>query len=130
MREAHGALGVFLDQSAEDNVYWIERSGRDEQQITLHAAPVDVAGKLRPLLFNGPKSLVLTSATLGVGDPKLGYFRGRVGAEKSRALSIGSPFDYSRQMRIQIYKSMPEPNTPKYAAVSYTHLTLPTILLV
>ncbi|MES2658399.1 MAG: helicase C-terminal domain-containing protein [Verrucomicrobiota bacterium] len=114
LREAHGSVGVFLDQSTDDSVYWVERSGRDEQQFSLHAAPVNVAEKLRPLLFNGKKSLVLTSATLGVGDPKLGYFRGRVGAEKARALCIGSPFDYQRQMKIRIYKSVPDPGTPRY----------------
>jgi ATP-dependent DNA helicase DinG len=114
LRETHGAIGVFLDQSENDNVYWIERSGRDEQQFSLHAAPVNVADRLRPLLFDGKKSIALTSATLGVGDPKLGYFRGRVGAEKARALCIGSPFDYQRQMKIRIYKSVPDPGTPKY----------------
>ena len=114
LREAHGAIGVFLDQATENSVYWIEKTGRDETQYSLHAAPVNVADRLRPLLFNERKSLVLTSATLGVGDPKLGYFRGRVGAEKARALSIGSPFDYQRQMRVRIYKSVPEPNTPRY----------------
>ena len=114
LREAHGAVGVFLDQGSDDSVYWVERSGRDEQQFSLHAAPVNVADKLRPLLFSGKKSLVMTSATLGVGDPKLGYFRGRVGAEKARALCIGSPFDYQRQMKIRIYKSVPDPGTPRY----------------
>lgn len=114
LREAHGSVGVFLDQAADESVYWVERSGRDEQQFSLHAAPVNVAEKLRPLLFSGKKSLVLTSATLGTGDPKLGYFRGRVGAEKARALCIGSPFDYQRQMRIRIYKSVPDPGTPRY----------------
>jgi ATP-dependent DNA helicase DinG len=114
LREAHGAVGVFLDQGSDDSVYWVERSGRDEQQFSLHAAPVNVAEKLRPLLFSGKKSLVMTSATLGVGDPKLGYFRGRVGAEKARALCIGSPFDYQRQMNIRIYKSVPDPGTPRY----------------
>ncbi|MEO5713842.1 MAG: helicase C-terminal domain-containing protein [Luteolibacter sp.] len=114
LRETHGAVGVFLDQGSEDSVYWVERSGRDETQYSLHGAPVNVADRLRPLLFSGKKSLVLTSATLGVGDPKLGYFRGRVGAEKARALCIGSPFDYQRQMRIRIYKSVPDPGTPKY----------------
>lgn len=114
LREAHGSVGVFLDQRAEDSVYWVERTGRDEHQFSLHAAPVNVADKLRPLLFSGKKSLVLTSATLGTGDPKLGYFRGRVGAEKARALCIGSPFDYQRQMRIRIYKSVPDPGTPRY----------------
>ena len=114
LREAHGAVGVFLDQATDDSVYWVEKSGRDEQQFSLHAAPVNVAEKLRPLLFGGRKSLVLTSATLGVGDPKLGYFRGRVGAESARALCIGSPFDYQRQMKIRIYKSVPDPGTPRY----------------
>lgn len=114
LREAHGSVGVFLDQRSDDSVYWVERSGRDETQYSLHAAPVNVADRLRPLLFSTKKSLVLTSATLGVGDPKLGYFRGRVGAEKARALCIGSPFDYQRQMRIRIYKSVPDPGTPKY----------------
>ena len=114
LRETHGSVGVFLDQASEDSVYWVERSGRDETQYSLHGAPVNVADRLRPLLFSGKKSLALTSATLGVGDPKLGYFRGRVGAEKARALCIGSPFDYQRQMRIRIYKSVPDPGTPRY----------------
>lgn len=114
LREAHGSIGAFLDQAQDDSVYWVEKSGRDEQQFSLHAAPVNVAEKLRPLLFNGRKSLVLTSATLGVGDPKLGYFRGRVGAENARALCIGSPFDYQRQMKIRIYKCVPDPGTPRY----------------
>jgi ATP-dependent DNA helicase DinG len=114
LREAHGSVGVFLDQKTDDSVYWVERSGRDEQQFSLHAAPVNVADQLRPLLFTGKKSLIMTSATLGVGDPQLGYFRRRVGAESARALCIGSPFDYERQMKIRIYKSVPDPGTPRY----------------
>jgi ATP-dependent DNA helicase DinG len=114
LREAHGAVSAFLDQRASDSVYWIERSGRDETQYSLHAAPVKVAERLRPLLFSGKKCLVMTSATLGVGDPKLTYFRSRVGAEAARAVSIGSPFDYTRQMKVKIYKSIPDPGTPRY----------------
>ncbi len=114
LREAHGAVAAFLDQAEDDSVYWVERGGRDETQYSLHAAPVNVADRLRPLLFGQGKSVVLTSATLGVGDPKLGYFRGRVGAENARALCIGSPFDYQKQMRVRIYKSVPDPGTPKY----------------
>jgi ATP-dependent DNA helicase DinG len=114
LREAHGSVAAFLDQTEDGNVYWVERGGRDETQYSLHAAPVKVADRLRPLLFGPGKSIVLTSATLGVGDPKLGYFRGRVGAENARALCIGSPFDYQKQMRVRIYKSVPDPGTPKY----------------
>lgn len=114
LRETHGAVSVFLEQSTDESVYWVERGGRDETQYSLHAAPVNVADRLRPLLFGSGNGLVLTSATLGVGDPHLGYFRGRVGAERARALCIGSPFDYQKQMRIRIYKSVPNPGTPRY----------------
>lgn len=114
LREAHGAVAVFLDQAQENSVYWVERGGREEPQFSMHAAPVNVAEKLRPLLFDKGKTVVLTSATLGVGDPGLGWFRGRVGAESAKALSIGSPFDFKRQMRVKIYKSIPDPGTPRY----------------
>ena len=115
LRETHGAVGEFLDQKDEECVYWVERSGREESQFSCHGAPVNVADRLRPLLFSGKKSVVMTSATLAVGDPELGYFRKRVGAEGARALCIGSPFDYSKQMKIRIQKVMPEPNSPGYA---------------
>ena len=114
LRETHGAIAAFLDHTEDDSVYWVERGGREETQYSLHAAPVNVADRLRPLLFGPGKGLVLTSATLGVGDPKLGYFRGRVGAENAKAVCIGSPFDYQKQMRVRIYKSVPDPGTPKY----------------
>lgn len=115
LREAHGAVATFLDQSAQDNVYWVERGGRDELSYSLHAAPVNVADKLRGLLFGEGKTAVLTSATLGTGDDTLAYFRKRVGGEHVRAMSIGSPFDYKRQMRIRIDRTVPEPGTPRYA---------------
>jgi ATP-dependent DNA helicase DinG len=114
LREAHGAIGCFLDQSGEDNVHWIERSGRDESLFSLHAAPIRVADKLRPLLFAPGKTCIMTSATLGVGDPQLGWFRGRVGADDVPALCIGSPFDFRKQMKIRIWKNMPEPSAPAY----------------
>jgi ATP-dependent DNA helicase DinG len=114
LRETHGAVGEFLDQKDEGCVYWVERSGREETQFSCHGAPVNVADRLRPLLFSGKKSCVMVSATLGVGDPELGYFRKRVGAEGARALSIGSPFDYRKQMKIRIQKTMPEPGAPGY----------------
>lgn len=117
LRDAAQTVAAFLDQQQEDSVYWVEKGGRDETQYSMHAAPIRVADRLRPLLFGPEKALVLTSATLGVGDPELGYFRRRVGAENARALCIGSPFDFQRQMRIRIDKSIPDPGTPKYEAM-------------
>lgn len=114
LRETQAEVAQFLDQRDEGCVYWVEKSGREDTQFSCHAAPVNVADRLRPLLFSGKKCMVMTSATLGVGDPELGYFRKRVGAETARALSIGSPFDYRKQMKVRIFKSIPDPNTPAY----------------
>jgi ATP-dependent DNA helicase DinG len=51
----------------------------------------------------------MTSATLAVGDD-LSWFRGRIGAEHCDELQVGSPFDYSRQMRVKIPANMPDPS--------------------
>jgi ATP-dependent DNA helicase DinG len=115
LHDTRDAVAAFLGQTEDDSVYWIERGGRDDTRLSLHAAPVNVADRLRPLLFGPGRAIVLTSATLGTGDPDLGYFRTRVGAEHADALCLGSPFDYRTQMRIRIHKSMPDPSSPQYA---------------
>jgi ATP-dependent DNA helicase DinG len=98
-------------------VYWIEKSGKSQSFLALHNAPIDVAACLRPLLFRTTQCSILTSATLAVAERRgvasggLGYFRNRVGAdgEEIRALQIGSPFDYERQMKLYITRKMPDP---------------------
>ena len=60
-------LGLFLSQRAEDNVYWVERAGRTQRNLSLNAAPVDVAAYLRHRLFGADTSVILTSATLSTG---------------------------------------------------------------
>ena len=114
LREAHGALRIFLDQEDRDCVYWVERGGAERASFSMHAAPVNVADRLRPLLFGREKTAILTSATLAVGDPELNYYRKRVGAEKVTSVQIGSPFDYQKQMRIFVVKSMPDPGAKGY----------------
>ena len=114
LREVHGSLALFLNQDDPESVYWVERGGREETALTLQSAPVNVADRLRPLLFAPGKTCVMTSATLGVGDPDLDYFRRRVGAEAAVSASIGSPFDYKNQMTIYVAKTMPDPGTPGY----------------
>ncbi len=112
--EVRGGLEEFLTQSRGGHVYWVERSGIDGRNLSLHAAPIDVSPLLRALFFSGQKTCVLTSATLGTGDSNLRYFRRRCGAEKVRAVEIGSPFDWENQMRIYLVRTLPDPNTPGY----------------
>lgn len=112
--EVRGGLEEFLMQSREDHVYWVERSGVDGRNLGLHAAPIDVSPLLRALFFSGQKTCVLTSATLGAGEPNLRYFRRRCGAEKVRAVQIGSPFDWENQMRLYLVRTLPDPNSAEF----------------
>ena len=42
------------------------------------------------------------------------YFLKRIGGESCTSLQVGSPFDYSKQMKIQIPKDLPPPNHAEY----------------
>ena len=114
LRAARSGVADFLALEDPGQVYWVEQYGRAEQFCTLRTAPVDLADALRRLLFREGACTVMTSATLSVGAPDLGYFRERVGAEEVPALQIGSPFDYERQMSLHLVEKMPEPKGSGY----------------
>lgn len=102
-------LTTFLKQSEPGHVYWAELEGRTHKQPVLYSAPVDVAHLLKGMLFDEVPSVVMTSATLAVGED-LSWFRKRIGAEHCDELQVGSPFDYGRQMRVKIPAGMPDPS--------------------
>jgi ATP-dependent DNA helicase DinG len=136
------AVATFLGQSVEDYVYWVERSGKAHQNLTLNAAPVRVADFLRRRLFEADTSVIMTSATLAVSsvasrpssgaestDPGrrtmdrnerrakpagLNYFVRRVGAETATALQVGSPFNFEQQMKLFVVRKMPDPREADY----------------
>src|SRR5256886_12489402 len=41
--EARTGIATFLEQSAREHVYWVERTGKTAQFLTLNAAPIDIA---------------------------------------------------------------------------------------
>jgi ATP-dependent DNA helicase DinG len=85
--ELREAVGTFLSQSAEEHVYWIERTGKAQKNLALNAAPIDVAGFLRHRLFGANTSVILTSATLGT---KVGQ-ASRLPGERAGASSGSRP---------------------------------------
>jgi len=137
--ELRAEVKAFLEQSASDHVYWVERSGKAHRQLALNAAPVDVAEFLRRRLFESDTSIIMTSATLAVSarvesreskaesqrklsslvprpsTSPLNYFAKRVGAEAATLLQVGTPFDYERQMKIFVAQKMPDPRETGYA---------------
>jgi ATP-dependent DNA helicase DinG len=131
-------VAEFLSQQAEDHVYWVERTGKAQQNLSLNAAPVDVGEYLRRRLFESDTSIIMTSATLSTSaekleaeksaEPKRGrlapkpaanvglnYFTRRIGAESATMLQVGTPFDYERQMKICVVQKMPDPRETGYA---------------
>ncbi len=139
LMELREAIATFLSQSADDYVYWVERTGKAQKNLALNAAPIDVAEFLRYRLFGTDTSVIMTSATLAtqnvMGDASsvtddapatstsrvtrhasraLDYFAKRVGGERAEKLQVGSPFDYERQMKIFVANKMPDPREAGY----------------
>ena len=120
--ELREELAMFLSQRAEGHVYWVERTGKTQRNLSLNAAPVDVAEYLRRRLFGSDTSVIMTSATLATrvvrnessASAGLNYFAQRVGAEAAVKLQVGSPFDYERQMNLFAVNKMPEPRDTGY----------------
>jgi ATP-dependent DNA helicase DinG len=102
-------LKQFLGLNAEDHVYWLERSGRKGQIVTLRTAPIDVAPYIREQLLQRKTSVLFTSATLAMGG-QIEPFQQRVGAEDARAVVVASPFDYERHLRVYVAADVPLPS--------------------
>jgi ATP-dependent DNA helicase DinG len=115
IHDARVGIVTFLEQGAEGYVYWVERTGKTAQFLTLNAAPIDIAPVLQRMIFRDDCSCVMTSATLAVGRPDLAYFRERIGAGEVEPLQLGSPFDFSTQMKLFVVRKMPDPRDAGYA---------------
>lgn len=134
LSEVREAVVEFLTQRTDDHVYWVERGGRAQQNISLNAAPVDVAAYLRARLFGADTSVIMTSATLSIDERSnqgesaapqarrnrsalsgLNYFARRIGGEQAAQLQVGSPFDYERQMKLHVVSKMPDPRESGYS---------------
>src|SRR5882724_2558825 len=114
IRDARTGIEIFLAQGAHEHVYWVERTGKTAQFLSLNAAPIDIAPVLRRMLFRDDCTSVMTSATLAVGRPDLAYFRERIGAHEAQPLLLGSPFNFATQMKISIVQKMPDPRHASY----------------
>jgi ATP-dependent DNA helicase DinG len=115
IHDARVGIVTFLEQGAEGYVYWVERTGKTAQFLTLNAAPIDIAPVLQRMIFRENCSCVMTSATLAVGRPDLAYFRERIGAGEVEPLQLGSPFDFTEQMKLFVVRKMPDPRDAGYA---------------
>ncbi|MBT3378092.1 MAG: DEAD/DEAH box helicase [Lentisphaerae bacterium] len=115
-------LRSFLGMEREEHVYWFERYGSRQDEVTFNAVPIEVAPLLRERLFNRNFTAILTSATLAVkGD--IEYFQKRVGGHDTSGLILSSPFDFERQVTLYLSGSMPPPkDTTSFVPAACEHI--------
>jgi ATP-dependent DNA helicase DinG len=117
--EAEVLIKEFLEQPNESFTYWVELGGRSSN-VTLHATPTSIAESLAGRLFRADTSVVMTSATLSINsvnevDGSIGYFQERLGAWDARTLVLDTPFNFQRQMKLVLAKTIPSPDDPRFA---------------
>jgi ATP-dependent DNA helicase DinG len=104
------ALGQWLGQEWDGQVYWIEGGG-SRPRLDLVSAPIDVGPALQEQLYSQVPTVVMTSATLSVGGKNgFRHFQNRLGLDGCSTLQLGSPFDYQEQAELHLFKlGMPDP---------------------
>jgi ATP-dependent DNA helicase DinG len=103
----------FLFESNERNfVYWYERRNKG---VFLAATPIDVSQILRERLFEQFDSVVLTSATLTVGN-RFEFIRHRLGLDHAKERGLPPEFDYPEQAMLYLPQNMPDVRNPAYTA--------------
>lgn len=121
---------ALLEQTLPNCVYWVESTsgtGRGGPKVTLSCSPIEVAPLLREHLFGQQCSVVLTSATLSTRQVQEGeepehaetafaHTLSRLGAEGSKTLQLGSPFDYQNQVRVIVDTTVPSPGYRRNSA--------------
>ncbi len=122
---ARAALQAVLEVAAQcltlaDNtVAWVER--RAGGPSVLRSAPVSVHHLLQDNLFSD-RAVVLTSATLAVGE-SFEPLAASVGCPQGwRAIDVGSPFDHNRQGMLYCAADLPRPNRDGISELALSHL--------
>ena len=113
-------ITAFVNMDLPEHVYWAEKheSGYSrDSNIELTSAPLNVSGILQEILFTRTFPVILTSATLAVND-SLDYYAGRVGFCGGEGMILDSPFDYSRQVKLYLSRTMPQPADMNFNAAS------------
>ena len=107
-------LEEFLAFGSDRHAYWVELRKPPQDNVTLCIVPFHVGPSLEKHLFGSHGPVILTSATLSV-DGDMSYVQERLGGTSAQAVTLDSPFDLQRQMRIWIAEDLPEPDAPDYA---------------
>jgi ATP-dependent DNA helicase DinG len=110
--ELRGELAFLLESNERNYVYWFERRNKG---VFLAATPIDVSQILKEKLFARFETVVLTSATLAIGD-HFDFIKQRLGVEMARTKKLASEYDFRSQAVLYIPSQMPDVRDPNFAA--------------
>jgi ATP-dependent DNA helicase DinG len=100
-------------------VYWVERRGRG---CFLQATPIDVSSLLEEKLFDKLDTVILTSATLAVGET-FEFAERRLGIRHTRSLVVPSHFEYAKQALLYVPQHLPDPRSPAFTRAAAEEIT-------
>jgi ATP-dependent DNA helicase DinG len=110
--ELRSELALLLESNEKNYVYWFERRGKG---VFLAATPIDVSGILRERLFEAFDTVVLTSATLAVGN-RFDFLKQRLGVQATHERVLPHEFDFKTQALLYIPRSIPDVRDASFAA--------------
>lgn len=102
--EIRQELSFLLESNERNIVYWFERRNKG---VFLAATPIDVSQILREKLFETFDTVILTSATLTVGN-RFTYIRGRLGLDHAKERTLPPEFKYGEQALLYLPKKLPD----------------------
>jgi ATP-dependent DNA helicase DinG len=109
--EIRQEFSSLLESNEKNSVYWYERRNKG---VFLAATPIDVSQILREKLFESFDTIILTSATLTVGN-RFEYIRQRLGLDHSKENALPPEFDYANQALLYLPQRMPDVRDPGFA---------------
>jgi ATP-dependent DNA helicase DinG len=119
VQELQQRLEFWRKGSDRSYVYWVERRGRG---CFLQATPIDVSSILEEKLFDSLDTVILTSATLAVGET-FEFAERRLGIRHTRSLVVPSHFEYSKQALLYVPQHLPDPRSPAFSRAAAEEIT-------
>lgn len=113
------ALKNFAIRPEANQIHWLEmRRRRDSQEFNYQVSPLNVSPMLRDALFLPFKSVIMTSATLSLGD-QFKFISQRLGLDQLedrelRKVTFPSPFNYAIQTKALLPSMDFAPNHPQF----------------
>ncbi|HTB18989.1 MAG TPA: ATP-dependent DNA helicase [Bryobacteraceae bacterium] len=119
VQELQHRLEFWRKGADRSYVYWVERRGRG---CFLQATPIDVSSILEEKLFDALDTVILTSATLAVGET-FEFTERRLGIRHTRSLVVPSHFEYAQQALMYVPQHLPDPRSPAFPRSAAEEIT-------